>query len=82
MDFFATAFLLVALFGLLGMGLWIGLSLTVVAWLGMNAFLLAKGYPLLCAEQGDQALVARLLSGPPPLKIVQFEARVVASVGA
>ncbi|HJS33755.1 MAG TPA: TRAP transporter large permease subunit [Alphaproteobacteria bacterium] len=38
MDFFATAFLLVALFGLLGMGLWIGLSLTAVAWLGMELF--------------------------------------------
>ena len=38
MDFLATAFLLVALFGLLGMGLWIGLSLTAVAWLGMELF--------------------------------------------
>ncbi|MFN3243463.1 MAG: hypothetical protein ACE37K_18310 [Planctomycetota bacterium] len=51
----------------------------VIAWLGMNAWLHAKGFPLLRAEQGDQQFLSKLLSGPPPSKIVQFEARLVAA---
>jgi len=51
----------------------------VIAWLGMNAWLQAKGFPLLRAEQGDQEFMVRLLSGPPPSKIVQFEARLLAA---
>ena len=54
---------------------------TVVAWLGMNAWLLAKGFPLLPAERGDQELLARLLGGPPPTRIVQFEARLLEQFG-
>lgn len=50
---------------------------TVIAWLGMNAWLQAKGYPLLCAEQCDQQFLTKLLSGPPPTKIVQYEARLL-----
>src|SRR3954466_15264704 len=38
MDAFITALLIVALFVLLGSGLWIGLSLAGVAWLGMQFF--------------------------------------------
>lgn len=52
---------------------------TVIAWLGMNAWLLAKGYPLLRAEQQDQQFLSKLLSGPPPTKIVQLEARLLAA---
>ena len=52
---------------------------SVIAWLGMNAWLQAKGFPLLRAEPGDQNLLVRLLSGPPPQKIVQFEARLLAA---
>ncbi|MFT4512880.1 MAG: hypothetical protein ACI91B_001580 [Planctomycetota bacterium] len=52
---------------------------TVIAWLGMNAWLQAKGYPLLAAEQGDQQFLAKLLSGPPPTKIVQYEARLLSA---
>jgi hypothetical protein len=51
----------------------------VIAWLGMNAWLQSKGYPLLRAEQGDQQFLAKLLSGPPPTKIVQYEARLLAA---
>ncbi len=51
----------------------------VIAWLGMNAWLQAKGFPLLRAELGDQELLARILSGPPPKRIVQFEARLLAA---
>ncbi len=38
MDFLITALLIVLLFVLLGSGLWIGLSLLGVAWLGMELF--------------------------------------------
>ena len=51
----------------------------VIAWLGMNAWLQCKGYPLLRAEQGDQQFLSKLLSGPPPTKIVQYEARLLAA---
>lgn len=54
----------------------------MMAWLGMNAWLQAKGYPLLCAEPPDQAFVNKLIGGPPPTKIVQFEARLLTSVEA
>lgn len=37
-DFAVTALLLVALFALLGTGVWIGLTLTGVAWIGMKLF--------------------------------------------
>jgi hypothetical protein len=52
---------------------------TVIAWLGMNAWLQSKGYPLLCATEGDQQFLVKLLSGPPPNKIVQLEARLLAA---
>lgn len=52
---------------------------TVIAWLAMNAWLQSKGYPLLRAESGDQALLSKMLSGPPPTKIVQYEARLLAA---
>src|SRR5438552_282248 len=38
MDAFITAFLIALLFALLGSGLWIGLSLLGVAWIGMELF--------------------------------------------
>ena len=53
----------------------------VIAWLGMNAWLQAKGFPLLCPERGDQMLMTRLLSGPPPSKIVQLEGRLLSAFG-
>jgi hypothetical protein len=53
----------------------------VIAWLGMNAWLQAKGFPLLSPERGDQLLMSRLLSGPPPSKIVQLEGRLLSAFG-
>ena len=53
----------------------------VMAWLGMNAWLQTKGYPLLPIENGDQDLLSRLVGGPPPAKILQFEARLLRRVG-
>jgi hypothetical protein len=53
----------------------------VIAWLAMNAWLQTKGYPLLAADHGDQALMAKLVSGPPPTRIVQLEARLLDAIG-
>ncbi len=49
----------------------------VVAWLGMNAWLQCKGFPLLAPAPTDQQLLAKLLSGAPPTKLVAFEARLL-----
>ena len=38
MEFYVTAFLILALFALLGCGVWIGLTLIGVAWIGMALF--------------------------------------------
>jgi C4-dicarboxylate transporter, DctM subunit len=38
MDFYITVFLIIALFAILGSGVWIGLALTGVAWIGMELF--------------------------------------------
>ena len=38
MDLYITAFLIIALFAILGSGVWIGLALTGIAWLGMQLF--------------------------------------------
>lgn len=54
---------------------------TLVAWLGMNAWLQAKGFPLLHPDRLDQQLLARMLSGPPPAKVMQFEGRLLSSLG-
>jgi len=53
----------------------------VMAWLGMNAWLQGKGFPLLPAAPGDQQLLARMVSGPPPTKLAVFEGRLLASLG-
>ncbi|HMR70787.1 MAG TPA: C4-dicarboxylate ABC transporter permease, partial [Rubrivivax sp.] len=37
-DFAITALLTIALFALLGSGVWIGLTLSGVAWIGMQLF--------------------------------------------
>jgi hypothetical protein len=55
---------------------------TVVAWLGMNAWLQHKGFPLLMPAAGDAQLLARLLSGPPPAKIATFETRLLSACDA
>ncbi len=53
----------------------------LVAWLGMNAWLQVKGFPLLAPMPGDQQFLARLLSGPPPTKLVHLEARLLTAFG-
>jgi hypothetical protein len=52
----------------------------VLAWLLANAWLQWHGYPLLPTDQGDQQVLQRLLSGPPPSRILPFEARLLERV--
>ena len=42
-DIAITALLIVALFLILGSGVWIGLTLSGVAWIGMQLFSIAAG---------------------------------------
>lgn len=52
----------------------------VMAWMLLNAWLLAKGYPLLPADRSDQAMLTRLVAGPPPSRMVPLEARLLGMV--
>jgi hypothetical protein len=47
----------------------------LMAFLVMNAYLLAKGYPAITPMPGDRELLGRLLSGPPPTRVLFLEAR-------
>jgi hypothetical protein len=47
----------------------------VFAFIGMNAHQLALGYPLLIPDAKDRPLLEALIKGPPPRRIVQYEAR-------
>lgn len=54
----------------------------LMAWVAMCSYLLAKGYPLLSPESQDQGLLHRLIGGPPPLRLSQFEGRLLDTVEA
>lgn len=47
----------------------------VVGWMLMVTWLMGKGYPLIAPEPRDQAMLAKLMSGPPPTRIAMFERR-------
>jgi hypothetical protein len=52
-----------------------------MAWLAMCSWMLAKGYPVLRPEAADRDLVSRLLAGPPPSRVLQWEARLLSTLG-
>ncbi len=52
----------------------------VMGFIGMNAHLLASGYPMVLPEPTDRAMLTSLVTGPPPQRIVQFEMRLLAAV--
>lgn len=51
-----------------------------MAWLAMNGWLLSCGYPMLRPEATDRELLSRLVSGPPPTRVVQLESRLLDTV--
>ncbi len=53
---------------------------TMMGWLAMCSWLLGKGYPLLVPDASDRELVKRMVSGPPPTRCVQWEARMLESL--
>jgi hypothetical protein len=52
----------------------------LLGWVLMAAWLQWHGYPLLAPEPPDQVLLSRLLSGPPPTRVVQLERRLLTVV--
>ncbi len=52
----------------------------VMAFVAMNASLLASGYPLVFPEPQDRELLTHLVSGPVPNRITQLEGRLLARV--
>lgn len=50
----------------------------VVGWLGMNAWLQAKGFPLLPAQASDARWLVPFAGSPPPLRCPPLEARMLA----
>ncbi len=51
-----------------------------MSFVAMNAYLLAKGYPLVTPLAEDRELFAKVISGPPPLRLVQLESRLLQRV--
>ncbi len=51
-----------------------------MSFLAMTSYLLANGYPLLTPSTGDRELLSRVISGPPPLRMVQLESRLLERV--
>jgi hypothetical protein len=47
----------------------------LIAFLVMNVYLMAKGYPPVTPMPGDRQVLNRVLSGPPPQRLLSFEAR-------
>lgn len=51
------------------------------AFVFMNAYHLASGYPLIAPTPSDKTLLENLVVGPVPRRIVQFESRLLETVG-
>ena len=48
-----------------------------MAWIAMCSWLLSHGYPAIPARREDKALVETLLRTAPPLRVVQWEHRLL-----
>jgi hypothetical protein len=47
----------------------------LIAFMVMNAYLMAKGYPAVTPMPGDREMLGKVLAGPPPTRLLLFEAR-------
>ncbi len=52
----------------------------LMAFLAMDAYLLAHGYPLLLPIAGDRELLTHVVSGPPPVRVQPLERRLLEMV--
>jgi hypothetical protein len=50
------------------------------AFLAMDSYLLAHGYPLVVPQPGDRELLVHLIGGPPPVRVQPFERRMLEAV--
>lgn len=53
-----------------------------MAFVGMNSYLMSKGYPLMTPEAEDREFLAKVISGPPPRRLTQWESRLLRRVEA
>ena len=51
-----------------------------MAWIAMCSWLLSRGYPMLTPEPGDREIMPRFVAGPAPIRVVQWEARLLQSI--
>ncbi len=51
----------------------------VMAWVAMCSYLMSRGYPAITPDASDRTLLQNLMTGPPPMRVVQWEARVLAA---
>lgn len=52
-----------------------------MSWLVMCGWLLSRGYPMLMPTSLDRDLLNKLLAGPPPTRVVQWESRLFDAIG-
>ncbi len=50
---------------------------TIMAYVAMNAYLLAHGYPIVVPDPKDRELLQRVVAGAPPLRVAAFERRLL-----
>lgn len=51
-----------------------------MAWIAMCSWLLARGYPMLMPENQDREAMPRFVAGPPPLRVVAWESRMLQAI--
>lgn len=52
----------------------------LMAWVAMCTYLQCSGYPRIAPRPEDGAMLQKLVSGPPPLRSIQIESRVLETV--
>lgn len=48
-----------------------------MSWVAMNLYLISTGYPAITPQGEDRELIHRLMTGPVPVRITPFEARLL-----
>ncbi|MEY3160257.1 MAG: hypothetical protein RIT25_248 [Planctomycetota bacterium] len=51
-----------------------------MAWIAMCTYLQCSGYPRIAPRAEDTAMLQKLVSGPPPLRSIQVESRVLEAI--
>ena len=51
-----------------------------MSFLAMTSYLMANGYPMPTPFPGDREMLCKVISGPPPSRLVQLESRLLERV--